>query len=269
MLEVGSLKGDTTEQAMWSQYGRQLALPEWGEGAQRRLQSARVLLVGVGGLGSAVATYLVAAGVGVLEISDDDQVSLSNLQRQFLYGVADLGQRKTHKAMQRLTSMNPRVRIHSHPAVHADTVVGLLTAGEYQLVVDCCDNQATRLMLNQACLQLGVPLLSAAASGWLGSLALFDFSSIPLLSRCGCYACLYPQAAADDCRQIGILGATVGIVGACEALEALKFLGGLPTPAATQVLRFNALDQRWQQLGRQRDPACLCCSEHLTKEATR
>ena len=262
---TGDTKAQTAEQ-LWRHYGRQLALPEWGEPAQLRLQHAKVLLIGAGGLGSAVATYLVAAGIGQLDISDGDQVSLSNLQRQFLYGVADLGLAKNRRAQQRLQQLNPQVQIRALPAVDPQQLPAWLATGDYQLVADCCDNQATRLVVNQACLEAQIPLLSAAVSGWQGSVALFDFSCPSSVAERGCYACLYPYATAEDCRQLGILGATAGVVATTQALEALKFLAGLPTPSDSRVLRFDALGQRWRQLARQRDRDCACCGTYLCME---
>ena len=202
-------------------YQRHLSLPEVGEAGQLRLKQARVLLVGVGGLGSPIALYLAAAGVGTLGLVDGDQVTLSNLQRQVLYSTAAVGQAKVEVAAERLQGLNPDVQLELHPES-----LGLHNGREilagYDLVMDGSDNFATRYVLNDLCVQMGLPLIHGSIYRFEGQVARFHGSP--------CYRCLFPAPppaeVAPNCTQAGVLGVLPGLVGTLQALEALKYLLG-------------------------------------------
>ena len=256
----GSQSQEQAESArLWQRYGRQMLLPELGEAGQRRLQESRVLVVGLGGLGSAATLYLAAAGVGQIWLSDGDKLEVSNLQRQILYTSNDLFSSKNQLAAKRLKLLNPTVKLHPVPAWSDDQAAGLLAPDgkKVDLIIDATDNMATRHAINRACIGAGIPLLSAAATGWLGQLMLFDAPE-----KSGCYHCLYPDETEPEtnCRNYGILGPVVGIMGTYQALEAIKFLAGIPSPASGNLLRFDGLQGRWQTSRLTRDPACPICS---------
>ena len=250
------------DELSWLRYGRQLLLPEFGELGQQRLQGARVLIVGLGGLGSPVALYLAAAGVGQLWLSDGDVLELSNLQRQILYSTADCGKAKGELAARQLRQLNPQIAIQAVAAVAEENWSTLLQPDglPVDLVLDCSDNMATRQLVNRACVALAIPLLSAAVSGWQGSLALFDFRR-QSARRHGCYHCLYPTAQEPSlsCATAGVLGPAVGVIGSLQALEALKFLAGIETPALGRLSLFNALQGSWRHLQLRADPLCPVC----------
>ena len=244
---------------LWQRYGRQMLLPELGEAGQRRLQESRVLVVGLGGLGSAATLYLAAAGVGQIWLSDGDKLEVSNLQRQILYTSNDLFTPKNQLAAKRLKLLNPTVRLHPVPAWGEDNGTALLNPDEQKvdLVIDATDNMATRHAMNRACIAGGIPLLSAAATGWLGQLMLFDAPE-----KSGCYHCLYPDETEPEtnCRNYGILGPVVGIMGTYQALEAIKFLAGIPSAIAGKLLRFDGLQGVWKSSRLLQDPACPVCA---------
>ena len=246
----------------WLRYGRQLLLPEFGELGQQRLQGARVLIVGLGGLGSPVALYLAAAGVGELWLSESDVLELSNLQRQILYCTADCGKAKGKLAARQLRQLNPQISIQAVAALSEENWGALLRPDgqSVDLVLDCSDNMTTRQLVNRACVALAIPLLSAAVSGWQGSLALFDFRR-QSARRHGCYHCLYPTAQEPSlsCAAAGVLGPAVGVIGSLQALEALKFLAGIETPALGRLSLFNALQGSWRHLQLRADPLCPVC----------
>lgn len=246
----------------WLRYGRQLLLPELGEAGQLRLQDARVLIVGLGGLGSPVALYLAAAGVGELWLSESDVLELSNLQRQILYTSADCGKAKGKLAARQLRQLNPQISIQAVAALSEENWGALLQPDgqSVDLVLDCSDNMTTRQLVNRACVALAIPLLSAAVSGWQGSLALFDFRR-QSARRHGCYHCLYPTAQEPSlsCAAAGVLGPAVGVIGSLQALEALKFLAGIETPALGRLSLFDALQGSWRHLQLRADPLCQVC----------
>lgn len=250
----------------WRRYGRQMLLPEIGERGQQRLGQARVLIIGLGGLGSPAALYLAAGGVGQLWLSDDDVVATSNLQRQILYTSADLQQPKRNAARKRLAQLNPNIRCHAVAALTDSNGKQLLQPDgqAVDLVLDCSDNMATRQRLNRDCVELQIPLLSAAVSGWQGSLLLFDYRSSTISaneSDPGCYHCLFPlqDEPALNCQSGGIIGPLAGMVGALQALEAMKFLLGLPSPAVGHLQQVDGLSGRWQRVALRADPCCPVC----------
>lgn len=245
-------------------YGRQLLLEEIGEAGQARLKQARVLLVGLGGLGSPASLYLAAAGVGQLWLADGDRLEVSNLQRQVLYRSDQLGQEKQRLAVKQLTALNPHVRCHPLERLDEATLATLLP--DLDLVLDCSDNMQTRQAVNRACVRQEVPLISAAASGWQGQLLVMEPQR-----RQGCYHCLFPtlDEPAQNCRSVGILGPVVGMLGILQALEAVKLLCDVPGRQTGRLWRWDARTLGWKSLPLSRDPACSVCSgepPHLSGE---
>ncbi|MDB5969808.1 MAG: Adenylyltransferase and sulfurtransferase [Hydrocarboniphaga sp.] len=239
-----------------ARYRRQIVLREVGVNGQQLLRDSSVLIVGVGGLGSAAAPYLAGAGLGRLVLTDIDRVDLSNLQRQLLYRQADVGRDKLAAASDSLRALNPDCEIELLPGPLDDA--GLLAAARgADLVLDCSDNFPTRFAVNRACVAARKPLVSGAAIRFEGQLGVFD------LRRGGpCYACLYPDLdsaeAAETCEEAGILGPVVGTIGSLQALSAIKLLLGLASEAGTLRL-WNALDGQWRSLKLRRDPQCPVC----------
>jgi len=236
-------------------YSRQIMLPELGIESQERLCSARVLIIGLGGLGSPAAMYLAAAGIGTLQLADDDQVDLSNLQRQVLHTTDRIGLDKTVSAQAGLNAINPETRLILHSTRLQDQ--DLLAAVEAaDLVLDCSDNFATRFALNQACHDLQTPLVSGAAIRWDGQITVFD-------NRPGspCYRCLYTEDGEEElrCSENGVVAPLVGIIGAMQALEAIKLLSGVGEPLGGRLLMLDALRMQWRELRLRPDPACPVC----------
>ncbi len=236
-------------------YSRQLILAEVGGAGQRRLFEARVLVVGAGGLGSAAALYLAAAGVGTLGLVDPDAVELSNLNRQILHGTKDLDRPKVDSAQGRLEDLNPDVRVVAHRArVSAENVVGLLSG--YGVVVEGSDSLETKLLVNDTCVALGLPVVVAGIVGWDGQL---------LVVRPGegaCYRCAVPAAppagAVPSCQDAGILGPVAGVVGSLQAIEALKLCLGQPA-ATGELCLYDGRAGTIARVAVRRDPACAAC----------
>lgn len=239
-------------------YARHILLDEFGIEGQERLQAARVLIVGAGGLGSPAACYLAASGVGHLVLADDDEVELSNLQRQILHTTDRVGWPKAESGKRMLEALNPDIRIQAlvsrldGPAL--DEQVGLA-----DVVLDCCDNFATRHAVNRSCVKYRKPLVSGAAIRFAGQISVFDLRR----DDAPCYHCLFPEA--DDveelrCATTGVLAPLVGIVGSTQAAEAIKVLTGMGETLAGRMLCLDALSMQWQTLRFKRDPACLACA---------
>ena len=227
-------------------YRRHILLKEIGGAGQQALKAARVLIVGLGGLGNPVAQYLAAAGVGTLGLADDDCVDLSNLHRQILFGTTDIGRPKTEAAKARLAALNPHVELVEHPVrVMADNAGDLVS--NYDFVADGSDNFATRLAVNDACFAARVPLVSAAVGRFEGQLATFkpwlkDSDGTPL----PCYRSFMPAApeVEEDCEQIGIVGALTGVMGCLAAFEIIKEITGAGETLAGRMLIYDALTAR-------------------------
>ena len=239
-----------------ARYRRHLTLPEVGEAGQARLLSSRVLVLGAGGLGSPAALYLAAAGVGTIGIVDSDRVEVSNLQRQVLHRTADAGRPKAESARDALLALNPEVKVVAFAErLTASSVLRMLDG--FEVVVDGGDNFATRYLLNDACVKLGLPLVH-------GSVYRFEGQATTLLPGAGpCYRCLYPAPPppelAPSCAEAGVLGVLPGIVGLVQANEVLKLLLGLGTPLVGRLLTFDALGTRFSEIALRRDPACPVC----------
>jgi len=239
-----------------SRYRRHLSLPEVGEEGQARLASARVLLLGAGGLGSPAALYLAAAGVGTLGIIDSDVVEVSNLQRQVLHRNADAGRPKTESARDALTALNPDVKVVTFAERLTAANVLTIVRG-FEVVVDGGDNFPTRYLLNDACVKEGIPLVH-------GSVYRFEGQATTLLPGVGpCYRCLYPAPPppelAPSCAEAGVLGVLPGLIGLVQANEVLKLVLGIGTPLVGRLLTFDALGTRFSELALRRDPACPTC----------
>lgn len=237
-------------------YSRQILLQHIDIDGQLRLKASRVLIVGLGGLGSPVALYLAAAGVGELHLADFDSVDLTNLQRQVVHDSHSIGRPKVDSAMTRLAALNPQVRLVAHrQALDADSLAAAVAAVD--LVLDCCDNFSTREAVNAACVAARKPLVSGAAIRLEGQLSVFD----PRQAHSPCYHCLYGHGVEAEltCSEAGVVGPLVGLVGSLQALEALKLLAGFGEPMVGRLLLIDALGTRFRELKVRRDPACAVC----------
>jgi len=240
-----------------ARYARHLVLPAIGEAGQERLKRARVLIVGLGGLGSPIALYLVAAGVGTLGLVDPDAVSFSNLQRQILHGEADLEAPKTVSARKRLIDLNPDVTLQLHP-VAFDRLHGESLAQDYDVIVDGTDNFETRYAINEVCLSLGIPYVYGAIFRLEGQLSLFCTNDGP------CYRCLFPEPPPKRSvmtgEEAGILGAVPGTIGTLQATETIKRIVGIEPSLAGRLLIYDARALRFEEIAIERNPACPSCS---------
>jgi len=243
-------------------YARHLVLPDVGLQGQRRLKAGRVLCVGAGGLGSPLALYLAAAGVGTLGIVDFDVVDESNLQRQLLHGTADIGRSKLDSAIDRIRDVNPHVRVVPH-AVRLTSENALDILREYDVVVDGTDNFPTRYLVNDACVLLGKPNVYGSVFRWEGQLSVFAAENGP------CYRCLFreppPPGLVPSCAEGGVLGALPGIIGTAQAMEAIKLLLGVGQPLIGRLLLFDALEMSWREVALRRNPACPVCGDEPTQ----
>ena len=236
-------------------YARHLVLRQLGGPGQAKIRAARVLVVGAGGLGSPLALYLAAAGVGTLGLVDDDKVSLSNLQRQVLFRTADIGRPKTDAAKEALAALNPGVRVETHQVrLTAENAKSLI--GDYDIVADGSDNFDTRFLVNDTCVALAKTLVFAAVTEFEGQVATFK----PHEGRHPCYRCLFPApppaGTVPSCSETGVLGAAAGVVGSLAALEVLKEITGMGTSLAGKFLIYEALAARFRTVTLNRDPAC-------------
>jgi len=249
--------------AQRARYARHLILPEVGAAGQARLLGARIALVGAGGLGSPAALYLAAAGVGTLVIIDDDRVDASNLQRQVLHATDRIGVAKVDSAARALGALNPDVTVIGHRArLTSDNALELL--GGCQVIVDGSDNFATRYLVNDAALRLGVPVVHASIWRFEGQLTVFPARGGP------CYRCLYPAppppGASPSCAEAGVLGVLPGVMGVLQATEAIKLVLELPTVAG-RLLLYDALAARLRELTLRADPSCPTCGPTVDRAA--
>lgn len=239
-----------------TRYSRQTLLPGFGDKAQARLAQSRVLVAGLGGLGSPVAMYLAAAGVGRLLLADFDAVDLSNLQRQLLHTSDRIGWTKVDSAIATLGALNPHCDLVPIKRSLSPALLGQLAA-EVDLVVDASDNFQTRFAINATCVAAGIPLVSGAAIRAEGQVAVF-------LAGPGnpCYQCLYPDdgAAEESCTREGVLAPVVGIIGSIQATEALKVLTGYGQPLYSRLLLLDAQSMAFRTLAIPADPACPVCA---------
>ncbi|OFZ66594.1 MAG: molybdopterin biosynthesis protein MoeB [Betaproteobacteria bacterium RBG_16_56_24] len=242
-------------------YGRHILLNEIGIEGQQRLLDARVLIIGLGGLGSPVALYLAVSGVGQLTLCDHDTVDLSNLQRQIIHRTSSVGQPKVASAQAALRDINPEVECVALP-VRADESQLRELVAQADVVVDCSDNFVTRYAVNRACLARRKPLVSGAAIQFDGQVSVFDFRR----KDAPCYNCLFPedsQAAELRCATTGVFAPLVGIIGSLQAAETLKLLMGMERGLGGKLLTVNALDMNIMRSTLSKDPACRACGGSL------
>jgi len=236
-------------------YARHIVLREVGGPGQAKIRKAKVLVIGAGGLGSPIALYLAAAGVGTLGLVDDDTVSLSNLQRQILFKTEDMGRPKTQAAAEALTALNPGVTIQTH-AVRLTAANAKDLIGAYDIVADGSDNFETRFLVNDTCVALKKTLVFSAVTEFEGQLATFK----PHAGDYPCYRCLNPDlpppGAIANCSEIGVLGAAAGVMGSLAALEMLKEIAGIGEGLAGKLLVYEALTARFRTIILRPDPAC-------------
>ncbi len=237
-------------------YSRQIMLPELGIDGQQRLRDARALVVGLGGLGSPAAMYLAAAGIGTLDLSDDDRVDLSNLQRQILHTTARIGQAKTESAQVGLTALNPETKLVAHPLRLRDQALRAAVRA-VDIVLDCSDNFETRFELNRVCREFRIPLVSGAAIRWEAQITVFDGQP-----GSPCYRCLYPEDGEEElrCSENGVIAPLVGVIGAMQALEAIKLLCAVGEGLGGRLLMLDALYMQWRELRLSPDPTCPVCA---------
>ncbi|MFT3719470.1 HesA/MoeB/ThiF family protein [Pseudorhodoferax sp.] len=238
-------------------YSRHILLDEIGIDGQQRLLAAHALIVGAGGLGSPAALYLGSAGVGRLTLVDDDTVDLTNLQRQIAHATDRIGQPKTASVRQAVAALNPEVQIETVQQRADPALLDALVAAA-DVVLDCCDNFATRQAVNAACVRWRRPLVSGAAIRFDAQLAVFD----PRDPASPCYACLFPPDSPPEetrCATMGVLAPLVGVVGSLQAMEALKLLSGAGPAAAGRLLMLDARRTEWSTLRVPRQRGCPVC----------
>ena len=257
--EPASLPELTTDDL--SRYSRHLILPEVGMEGQRKLKAARVLCVGTGGLGSPLALYLAAAGIGTLGLVDFDVVDASNLQRQIIHSTKDIGRKKLDSAAEKLIALNPALNLVKH-----DTMLSSANAMEilkdYDIVADGTDNFPTRYLVNDACVLLGKPNAYGSIFRFEGQASVFATEQGP------CYRCLYPEppppGLVPSCAEGGVLGILPGLVGVIQATEVIKLILGKGSPLIGRLLLVDALSMRFRELKLRKNPECLVCGENPT-----
>ena len=242
-------------------YSRHLILPEVGPDGQRRLKAGRVLCIGAGGLGSPAALYLAAAGVGTIGIVDFDAVDASNLQRQILHSTPDVGRSKLQSAREKLTALNPEVRVETYEtALTSANALSLFR--DYDVILDGTDNFQTRYLVNDACVLLGKPNAYGSIFRFEGQASVFAVKGGP------CYRCLYPEppppGLVPSCAEGGVLGVLPGVIGTIQATETIKLLLGTKTTLVGRLLLYDAWNMRFRELKLRRDPECPVCGDHPT-----
>ena len=240
-------------------YSRHILLDDIGVEGQQQLIDSHVLIVGAGGLGSPVALYLAASGVGHITIADHDVVDLTNLQRQIAHTTERVGQAKVTSAAQAMHALNPEVRVtalnHKLDAAQLDALVPTV-----QVVVDCCDNFATRQAVNAACVKHRVPLVSGAAIRMDGQLAVYDARQ----DTSPCYACIFPPEQAPEevrCATMGVLAPLVGVIGTMQAMETVKVLAGVGSRLTGKLQMLDGRGMEWNEMRLQRNPKCPVCGQ--------
>jgi len=244
-----------------SRYSRHLILPEVGMEGQRRLKAARVLCVGAGGLGSPLALYLTAAGIGTLGLVDFDVVDASNLQRQIIHSTKDIGRKKLDSAVEKLTALNPAIRIVKHETM-LTSANALEILKDYDIVADGTDNFPTRYLVNDACVLTGKPNVYGAVFRFEGQASVFATEQGP------CYRCVYPEpptpGQAPNCAESGVLGILPGLVGMIQATEVIKLILGKGESLIGRLLLIDVLAMRFRELQLRKNPECPVCGSHPT-----
>ena len=238
-------------------YSRHILLPQVEYDGQEKLTQSHVLIVGAGGLGSPVAMYLAASGVGTLTICDFDAVDMTNLQRQIIHTTQSVGINKAVSAQQTIFEINPEVTVHTVQKKSTEAEMAALVA-QADVVVDCSDNFATRYTLNRLCFQHKTPLVSGAAIRFEGQITVFDFRN----KNTPCYHCLYPDVGSDQemrCADNGVFAPLVGMIGTAQAAEALKLLLNIGESLQGRLLLLDALTAEWRTIKLARDASCAVC----------
>ena len=239
-------------------YSRQIMLPQVDIAGQQKLLTAKVLIIGAGGLGSPAAMYLAAAGVGQITIYDDDQVDLSNLQRQIAHGTSDIGLDKVISTLNAIKNINPEVKVLAHKARLQDEQL-FEEVRKADVVLDCSDNFGTRFAINQACVEKQTALVSGAAIRFEGQISVFT----PGQNNSPCYNCLYQSDGEElqNCARNGVIAPITGIVGSIQALEAMKLLMNIGESLTGRLLLLDGLTLEWQTLRLKKNPSCPTCSK--------
>ena len=256
-----STNGNALSSAEILRYSRHLIIPEVGKRGQEKLKSAKVLLVGTGGLGSPLSLYLAAAGVGTIGLVDFDVVDETNLQRQVLHGTSSVGRHKLESAQSRLHDINPNVRVQLHPTrLTSENALALLSG--YDVIADGTDNFPTRYLVNDACVLLGKPNVYGSIFRFEGQVSVFAAQDGP------CYRCLFreppPPGLVPSCAEGGVLGVLPGIIGTLQALEVLKLILGIGEPLIGRLQLFDGLRFQWREMRVRKNPACPVCGEQPT-----
>lgn len=239
-------------------YSRQIMLPEMDIAGQQKLIDATILIVGMGGLGCPVAMYLTAAGIGHLIVADDDVVELTNLQRQIAHSQETIGEAKVESVQRTLLGLNPDIKITAlNKRLLGDDLDQVVSQAD--LVVDASDNFSTRFAINNSCIKHRKPLVSGAAIRMEGQVAVFDSRDV----ESPCYQCLYSQGDDEDtsCATNGVMAPLVGIIGAVQAMEAIKLLAGIGSSLAGRLLLLDASSLQWREMKLPRDSKCGACGE--------
>ena len=241
-------------------YSRHLLLDGFGLEGQQRLLDARVLIVGMGGLGSPIALYLAAAGVGTLGLVDGDTVSLTNLQRQIIHGTPDVGRSKVDSAAESIIRVNPEVKVEKHELfLNEDNALDIIR--DYDFVVEGSDNFSAKYLVNDACVMLGKPFCIGGINRYAGQVMTHRPGTV-------CYRCLFPEPPAredvETCAMVGVLGTIAGMLGTIQATEVVKCIVGVGEPLYNQLLTFDALSMQWNKLSFQNNEDCPLCGSHPT-----
>ncbi|MGR8931969.1 MAG: HesA/MoeB/ThiF family protein [Gammaproteobacteria bacterium] len=239
-------------------YSRQIMLPQVDVAGQQKLLNAKVLIVGAGGLGSPAAMYLAAAGVGRITIYDDDQVDLTNLQRQIAHGTSDIGLDKVISTLNAIKNINPEIKVLAHKARLQDKRL-LDEVAATDVVLDCSDNFSTRFAINRACVEQRTALVSGAAIRFEGQISVFT----PGLNDSPCYNCLYQSDGEElqNCARNGVIAPITGIIGSIQALEAMKLIMAIGENLTGRLLLLDGLTMEWQSLRLKRNKACPTCGK--------
>lgn len=256
----GPLMSFTSEQT--ERYARHIILQEVGADGQKKLLNAKVLIIGAGGLGSPAAMYLAAAGVGTLGIADNDEVDLSNLQRQIIHTTKDVGKAKAQSAKETIAAMNPDVTVNTyHTVVSSKNIMELIH--DYDFIVDATDNFPTKFLINDACVMAKKPFVHAGVVRFEGQVMTYIPNEGP------CYRCVFrdppPMDTVPTCKQAGIMGAVCGVIGSIQAMEAIKYILGVGQPLTGYLLTFDALTMNFRKVPLPRNThSCPVCGEHPT-----
>src|ERR1044072_775890 len=260
-LLAGRWADVSLSQNEYARYSRHVIMPEVGLDGQRRLQAAKVLVIGTGGLGSPLALYLAAAGVGTIGLVDFDVVDVTNLQRQIVHGSKDVGRPKLESARDRLKDMNPHVHVEGYETrLTSENALEIIR--DYDIVIDGTDNFATRYLTNDACVILGKPNVYGSIYRFEGHSSVFATEDGP------CYRCLYPEppppGLVPSCAEGGVLGILPGLIGVMQATEVIKLILGVGEPLIGRLLLVDALSMKFRELKLRQNPDCPVCGAHPT-----